>query len=109
MSAGPDTVAVEADALAAAVAACPAVASLHAGGPRSTATYLPGRRVDGVYVSPDRVRVAVIAVHGLPMAAVAEQIREAVAPLAGDRPVDVHVHDLLLPDERPALPAGSSA
>ena len=87
-----------ADAIVAAVAACPAVASLHGGGLRRTATYLPGRLVEGVHVDDDRVRVSVVAVQGVPVVQVAEQIRAAVAPLVPGRAVDVHVADLRLTD-----------
>ena len=87
-----------ADAIVAAVTACPAVASLHGGGLRRTATYLPGRLVEGVHVDDDRVRVSVVAAQGVPVAEVAEQIRAAVAPLAPGRAVDVHIADLQLTD-----------
>ncbi|SDN69278.1 hypothetical protein SAMN05428965_1175 [Geodermatophilus sp. DSM 45219] len=83
-----------ADAIVAAVTACPAVASLHGGGLRRTATYLPGRLVEGVHVDDDRVRVSVVAVQGVPVAQVAEQVRAAVAPLVPGRAVDVHVADV---------------
>jgi hypothetical protein len=87
-----------ADAIVAAVTACPAVASLHGGGLRRTATYLPGRLIEGVHVDDDRVRVSVVALAGVPVAEVAEQIRTAVAPLVPGRAVDVHLADLRLPD-----------
>lgn len=93
-----------ADAIAAAVAACPAVASLHGGGLRRTATYLPGRLIEGVHVDEDRVRVSVVAVQGVPVSDVAEQIRAAVAPLVPGRPVDVHIADLHLTEPSPAPP-----
>ncbi len=93
-----------ADAIAAAVAACPAVASLHGGGLRRTATYLPGRLVEGVHVDEDRVRVSVVAVQGVPVSDVAGQIRAAVAPLVPGRAVDVHIADLQLTEQPPALP-----
>ncbi|TFV64135.1 hypothetical protein E4P41_02530 [Geodermatophilus sp. DF01-2] len=99
-----------ADTIAAAVTACPAVAALHGGGLRRTATYLPGRRVDGVRLADDRIEVSVVAVQGAPVALLADQVRAAVAPLAGGRVVDVHVADLQLFEEQPpALPAGPSA
>jgi uncharacterized alkaline shock family protein YloU len=95
-----------ADAVAAAAAGCPAVASLHGGGLRRTATYLPGRLVEGVHVDDDRVRVSVVAVHGVPVALVAAQVREAVGPLVPRWAVDVHVADIRLPDQRtPASPS----
>jgi hypothetical protein len=95
-----------ADAVAAAVADCPAVASLHGGGLLRTATYLPGRLVEGVHVADDRVRVSVVAVHGVPVALVATQVREAVGPLVPGWAVDVHVADVRLPAESaPASPS----
>jgi hypothetical protein len=100
-----------ADAVAAAVAACPAVVSLHPGGVlHRTATYLPGRRIDGVRLGDDRVQVSVVGVQGIPVALLSEQIRTAVEPLVAGRPVDVHVADLqALEDQPAALPAGPSA
>lgn len=98
-----------ADAVAAAVAACPAVASLHGGGFRRTATYLVGRRVDGVRIDDDRVTVAVVGVQGIPVVILADQVRAAVGPLVGGRAVDVHVADLQpLEQTPPALPVGPS-
>jgi len=93
-----------ADAIAAAAADCPAVASLHGGGLRRTATYLPGRLVEGVHVDEDRVRIAVAAIQGVPVSVVAEQIRTAVAPLVAGRAVDVHIADLHLTEPSPAPP-----
>ena len=95
-----------ADAIAAAVAACPGVASLHGGGMRRTATYLPGRRVEGVWIGEDRVRISVVGVLGIPVGLLSAQIRSAVEPLVPGRPVDVHVADLQpLGQQLPALPA----
>ena len=94
-----------ADAIVAAVTACPAVASLHGGGLRRTATYLPGRLVEGVHVDDDRVRVSVVAVQGIPVAQVAEQVRAAVAPLVPGRAVDVHVADVQVTDPPAPPPA----
>jgi hypothetical protein len=105
------TEAAIAQAIAAAVVDCPAVASLHAGGIAHRAvTYLPGRRVEGVRVDDERVAVSVVGVQGIPVAVLADQVRTAVAPLAPGRAVDVHVADLEpLEQQPPALPAGPSA
>ncbi|MCW2576681.1 MAG: uncharacterized protein JWR28_3045 [Modestobacter sp.] len=94
-----------ADAIAAAVLARPAVAALHPGRlARRTVTYLPGRRVEGVHVTDDRIAVSVVGVQGIPITVLADQVRTAVEPLAGGRPVDVHVADLQsLTDQPPAL------
>ena len=110
MTSGSSAVAAEADALTAAVLACPAVAALHGGRLGQLTTFLPGRRVEGVRVTDERVQVGVVAAYGLPMGLVADQVRTALAPLAGGRPIDVHVADLQLPDEGPrALPAADPA
>lgn len=98
------------DAIAAAVRTAPAVAALHSGGLRGVVTLLPGRRIDGVQVTDERVRIGVVVAQGVPIPILTEQVRSRVAPLAGGRPVDVHVADLQpAEDEQPALPPGSSA
>jgi hypothetical protein len=99
-----------ADAIASAVRRCPAVADLHGGGPVRVATFLPGRRVNGVRVDDDRVQVSVVAAYGIPLTALADQVRSAVAALTGARQIDVHIADLQLPADQPlALPAGSGS
>lgn len=100
-----------ADAIAAAVATCPAVASLHAGGvARRTVTYLPGRRIDGVRIGDDRVAVSVVGIQGIPVSILADQVRAVVTPFAAGWPVDVHVVDLQpLESQPPALLPGPSA
>jgi hypothetical protein len=99
-----------AEAIAEAVRRCPAVADLHSGGLVQVATYLPGRRIDGVRLEDDRVLVSVVAAYGVPLLALTEQVRAAALPLSGGRRVDIHVADLRLPgEEPPALPPGSGA
>lgn len=90
----PAEVAALADRIAAAVTGCAAVAGLAdaPGGP--VATYLPGRTVSGVAVRTGRVEVCVTARYGLPLPEVAEQVRQAVAPLVPDRVVDVVIGDI---------------
>ena len=103
--------AATADAVAAAARACPGVVGLSGGGFRSVTTLLPGRRVDGVRVDDDRIEVGVVAAVGTPVREVAERVRAAVAPVAGGRPVDVHVADVAVPGEddetRGSEPAGT--
>ena len=89
---------VDVDAVAAVVQALPAVSSLSGGRFGEVATYLPGRRVQGVRVRPDAVEVHVVAQGGLPLPAVAGAVRGAVLPLPGGRPVDVHVDDIDIGD-----------
>ncbi len=101
---GTGAVATQADAVAAAVLGCPAVADLHGGGMRQVATYLPGRRVNGVQVDDERLQVAVVGVWGISVHELDEQVRAAVAPLALGRPVHILVADLQLPLELEAAP-----
>ncbi|MFB9838670.1 hypothetical protein [Actinoallomurus acaciae] len=83
-----------AERIAAAVADCPSVARLAAG---PIATYLPGRTVPGVAVREDRVRIAVVAAFGPPMAEVAEQVRAAARKVVPDLPIDVAIEDVEVP------------
>jgi hypothetical protein len=79
-----------ADAVAATVVACPAVAGL-ADGP--AATYLPGRKVTGVAVRDHVIAVSVIA-RWEPLPEVVRQVRAAVVSAAPGRVVDVDVADI---------------
>lgn len=97
---GTEAVAAHADAVAAAVLACPAVVALHAGGRRQVATYLPGRRITGVSLDERSVQVAVVVSYGVPVSVLDQQVRLALAPLAAGREVHLHVADLQLPAER---------
>lgn len=60
------------------------------------ATYGPGEKVSGVVVSPDEVRVHIVARYppAEPLPALAERIREQVARSAGGRPAMVIVEDV---------------
>jgi hypothetical protein len=84
----------DADRLAAAVQSCPGVARLAGGGLVPVATYLPGRRVDGVRLTEGRVLVAVVARYPVPLPQIAGEIRAAVAGVVTGRPVDVHFADI---------------
>ncbi len=90
----PAEVAGLADRIVAAVTGCAAVAGLTEapGGP--VATYLPGRTISGVAVRDGEVEVCVVARYGLPLLEVAEQVRQAVAPLVPERVVDVVIGDI---------------
>lgn len=89
----------EADAVAAAVRRCPGVVRLDAGGVPQVATYLPGRRVEGVRVGDRRIEVCVVGAYGTPVAELDAQIRTALAPLARGRAVDIHVAGVALAGE----------
>lgn len=100
----------EADAVAAAVLACPAVVGLRAGG-GLVATYLPGRRVEGVRTGPDAIEVSVVARLGVPVRTLDAQVRAALAPHARGRAVHLHVEDVVdlvaAPAPDPASPAAA--
>ncbi|WP_258724558.1 hypothetical protein [Cellulomonas sp. NS3] len=100
----------EADVVAAAVLACPAVVGLRAGG-GLVATYLPGRRVDGVRIGPDAVEVSLVARLGVPVPTLDAQVRAALAPHARGRAVHLHVEDVLdsvrVTSPDPASPAAA--
>lgn len=87
------------DAIVKAVLAEPDVVKLHSGAFGEVATYLPGRRVAGVQVGEQRVSVHVTVQLGSPVQPVARRVRAAVEPLAGGRPVDVVVEDVVDPAE----------
>nr|BFE59630.1 hypothetical protein GCM10020063_041560 [Dactylosporangium thailandense] len=100
---------VDVAAVAAAVAACPAVAGLVTGPRGGPATYLPGQQVDGVRIRPRRVEIAIRARWGVPAAEVAAQVRDALRTLAPDRRVDVVIADLTDPPPAVAGPADREA
>ena len=88
-----------ADAVAAAVRAVPGVVGLHTGTFGEVATYLAGRRVDGVQVRPDSCAVHLVLAWGAPVLATADLVRAVVGPLVGT-PVDVSIEDVVGPSVR---------
>ena len=89
---------VDPDAVVAATLACPDVAAMSSGVVGEAASYLPGRRVDGVRDIGDELEVHVVAHWGRPLPEVADAVRAALAPLAPGRPVAVFVDDIELPE-----------
>lgn len=80
--------------IADAVRRCPDVVDL-SGGPFGTvATYLPGERVSGVALHEDGIEISVVVRLGRPLPEIADEVRAAVAPLADDLPVNVHIGGL---------------
>jgi hypothetical protein len=73
---------------------------MHTGTFGEVATYLPGRRIDGVRIRPDSTEVHVIVTWGSPVLAVADELRAAVEPLVGT-PVDVSIQDVVPHGSRP--------
>jgi hypothetical protein len=98
---------VDVDAVAAAVVASPSVARLVGEGiGAQVATYLPGRRVEGVRVTPEDVEVHVATRWDVPIPLAAADVRAAVLPLAGGRLVTIVVEDIDEP--QPAIPETTS-
>jgi hypothetical protein len=92
---------VDVDAVAAAVRACPGVEALRGGGPAEVATYLPGRRIVGVQVTPAGLVVAVRGRWGVPATVLAGQIRDVVAALVPGRRVEVRLVEVADPPGPP--------
>ncbi|MGV8968361.1 MAG: hypothetical protein ACOH2F_19015 [Cellulomonas sp.] len=88
-----------ADAVANAVLAVPGVVGLHTGTFGEIATYLAGRRVEGVQIRPDSCAVHLVLAWGAPVLATADRVRAVVGPLVGT-PVDVSVEDVVGPSDR---------
>ena len=87
-----------ADRVAEATLSVPGVTGLHAGSFGEVASYLPGRRVNGVRLRDDVAQVHVAVAMGQPLLQVAEAVRAAVATLV-TTPVEVVVEDVTAADE----------
>jgi len=84
-----------ADLIAVAVLACPDVAGLHGGRFGEVATYLPGRRVTGVRITPTDVFVHVIARYPATVDQIDTAVRLALVPLVGALSVTLTIEDLV--------------
>ena len=87
-----------ADQVADAVLAVPGVHALHAGLLGEVATYLPGRRVQGVRRREDGCEVHLVLEWDAPVGATTEEVRAALAGLVTG-PVDLTVEDIAPPPE----------
>lgn len=85
------------DVVAATVLAVPGVHDLHAGVAGEVATYLPGRRVNGIRMREPGCSIHVVLHWGAPVLDTTDVIRDAVRPYVSG-PVDVTVEDILPPD-----------
>jgi hypothetical protein len=95
---------IDVDAVAAVVRGCPGVSGLDGGPFSGVASYLPGRKVEGVVVRDGRVIVQVRSRWGVPAPELAAVITAMLAPLTGNRPVDVVIADI---DDPPGVPPGA--
>jgi uncharacterized alkaline shock family protein YloU len=91
-----------AERVATLVRSVPGVVGLHGGVFGEVATYLPGRRVSGIRITPERAEVHVTLVWGEPVRATAEVVRDLVAELTGV-PVFVTVEDVVQQTHTPAV------
>ena len=91
-----------ADRVADATLSVPGVTGLHAGSFGEVASYLPGRRVNGVRLRDDVAEVHVAVAMGRPLLEVAEAVRAAVAALV-TTPVEVVVEDVTAAGEVPPV------
>ena len=85
------------EVVAAAALGCPLIADLTGGRFGEVATYLPGRRIQGVREVDGAIEIHVVAKWGTPLPEVAEVVRAAVAPLAVDQSVAVFIDDIEVP------------
>jgi hypothetical protein len=83
---------IDADRIATAVQAARHIAGLDSGRYGEIATYLPGRRVNGVRIRPESVTIGVIGRYPATATDIDACVRAAVGPL--DRPLHVHISDL---------------
>lgn len=90
--------AFDADAIAAAVLQCSSVTELSAGRGVTVATYLPGRRVEGIREVDDTIEVHVVAGWGVPIPSLAREVRAAVGGVAAEQPVAIFVDDIADPE-----------
>ena len=85
---------IDVDAVAAAVRGCPGVSGLDGGPFSGVASYLPGRRVEGIMIRDGRVTVQIRSRWAVPAPPLAAVITAALVPLTGNRPVDVVIADI---------------
>ncbi len=85
-----------ADRVRAAVVAVPGVADMHSGSFGEVATYLPGRKVDGVRVRTDVTEVDVVLDWGVHVLETADRDRASVQAITGPT-VTVVIQDVAAP------------
>ncbi|HUR05321.1 MAG TPA: hypothetical protein VM347_22450 [Nonomuraea sp.] len=78
--------------------ACAGVAGLSDSLLGTVVTYLPGERLTGVAADEHEVNIAIVARLDRPLPETAEEVRRAVADLAGDRLVNIRINDVVPED-----------
>ncbi len=94
------------DLIAAAIADVPGVHDLHTGVLGEVATYLPGRRVNGVRMREPGCEVHVVLDWGVSIAATSDLVRQVVRAFVSG-PVDVTVEDIAPPTAAPVTVSAS--
>lgn len=84
----------DADRVAAAVRAVPAVVDLHGGALGEVGIHLPGRRISGIRERDGRWEIHVTARLGESLTAVSRQVRDAAAPHVRGAVIDVVIEDV---------------
>ena len=92
---------IDVDAVAAAVRECAGVSGLDGGQFGEVASYLPGRKVEGIKVGGGRVTVQIRSQWAVPAPALAALVTAVLTPLTGCRPVDVVIAGI---DDPPQVP-----
>jgi hypothetical protein len=88
---------IDVDDIYAEVIACPGVAGLGSGMIGELATYLPGRRVPGIRVTPELVQLEICARWGPSAQQIGAQIWAALASVVTDRPIEIAITDISPP------------
>ncbi len=91
---------VDVDALVAAVVSCPSVTAVLGGAVGAATTLLPGRRVPGVRLAGDEVRVEVRARWGSTAAILNREVRAATANLLAGHRLNIVIGDIDAPSPR---------
>jgi hypothetical protein len=89
------------DQITASGLACRDIAELHGGRFGEAATYLPGRRVTGIRVTPTEIFVHVVARCSAPMRQIEDAVRCAVTSQSAGLPVTPVIEDLVVDDPDP--------
>lgn len=89
----------DADRIAALVLACPRVAGLHRGRFGEVATYLPGRRVTGIRITPNEVLVHLVGRYSATITEIDASVRAALHGHTLGLPVTIVIEDLALPGD----------
>ena len=92
---------IDINAVAAAVRGCAGVSGLDGGQFGEVASYLPGRKVEGIVVGGGRVRVQIRSQWAVPAPDLAAVIKAMLVPLTGQRPVDVVIGNIDDPASTP--------